>query len=97
MGASKSRTFVTGNIKFDYTLPDGLIKKAIQFKKEFALDREIWVAGSTHKGEEKIILRAHERILETFPAFSFFFFDVTSRHRIWQNVYQDRIWKFQTR
>ena len=67
MGASKSRTFVTGNIKFDYTLPDGLIKKAIQFKKEFALDREIWVAGSTHKGEEKIILRAHERILETFP------------------------------
>ncbi len=67
MGASESRTFVTGNIKFDYSIPDGLIKKAVQFKKEFALNRKIWVAGSTHNGEEKIILKAHERILETFP------------------------------
>ena len=28
MGASESRTFVTGNIKFDYLTPDGLVEKA---------------------------------------------------------------------
>ena len=67
MGASESRTFVTGNIKFDYSTPDGLIEKANMFKKEFALNRPIWVAGSTHKGEEKIILDAHKRILEAYP------------------------------
>ena len=67
VGASESRTFVTGNIKFDYTTPDGLVEKATKFKQEFALDKKIWVAGSTHKGEEKIILDAHKRIMEVYP------------------------------
>ena len=67
MGASESRTFVTGNIKFDYLTPDGLVEKAKKFKKEIALNRPIWVAGSTHNGEERIILDAHKRIMETYP------------------------------
>ena len=67
MGASESRTFVTGNIKFDYSTPDDLVEKAKKFKKEFALNRLIWVAGSTHNGEEKIILDAHKRIIESYP------------------------------
>ena len=67
MGASETRTFVTGNIKFDYLMPEGLVEKGKKFKKELALNRTIWVAGSTHSKEEKIILKAHERILETFP------------------------------
>ena len=67
MGASESRTFVTGNIKFDYTTPDGLVEKAKKFKEEFALNKQIWVAGSTHKGEEKIILDAHKRIIKAYP------------------------------
>ena len=67
MGASESRTFVTGNIKFDYTTPDGLVENAKKFKAEFALNKQIWVAGSTHKGEEKIILDAHKRIIKAYP------------------------------
>ncbi len=67
MGASEGRTFVTGNIKFDYSTPDGLVEEAKKFKKEFALNRPIWVAGSTHNGEEKIILDAHKRIMESYP------------------------------
>ena len=67
MGASETRTFVTGNIKFDYLMPEGLVEKGKKFKKELALNRTIWVAGSTHSKEEKIILKAHERILEIFP------------------------------
>ena len=67
MGASESRTFVTGNIKFDYTVPDDLVEKAKKFKQEFVLDKKIWVAGSTHKGEEKIILDAHKRIMKAYP------------------------------
>ena len=67
MGASETRTFVTGNIKFDYSIPEGFVEKAEKFKKELVSNRKIWVAGSTHKGEEKTILKAHERILEIFP------------------------------
>ena len=67
MGASETRTFVTGNIKFDYLMPEGLVEKGKKFKKELALNRTIWVAGSTHSKEEKTILKAHERILEIFP------------------------------
>jgi 3-deoxy-D-manno-octulosonic-acid transferase len=29
--------------------------------------RPIWVAGSTHEGEETIVLDAHRRVVEKFP------------------------------
>ena len=44
-----------------------LSKKQKKFKKEFALNKTIWVAGSTHRGEEKIILDAHRKIVEAYP------------------------------
>ena len=34
--------------------------------RQFA-NRPVWVAGSTHEGEEEIVLAAHERLRNTFP------------------------------
>jgi 3-deoxy-D-manno-octulosonic-acid transferase len=67
IGASAGRAHVTGNIKFDFELPAGIVEQGCDFKLHHAADRAIWVAASTHAGEEEIALAAHQRVLEKFP------------------------------
>ncbi|STV30010.1 3-deoxy-D-manno-octulosonic-acid transferase [Klebsiella pneumoniae] len=36
-------------------------------RRQWAPHRKVWIATSTHDGEEQIILQAHKKLLETFP------------------------------
>lgn len=56
IGANPQRTHVTGNIKFDFALPADLIAKGAALRRQHAGGRSVWVAGSTHAGEEEIVL-----------------------------------------
>jgi 3-deoxy-D-manno-octulosonic-acid transferase len=67
IGAAPERTHVTGNIKFDFQPPAGIEEEGRRWREAHAPGRPIWVAGSTHEGEEVIILDAHRRLLEKFP------------------------------
>ncbi len=67
MGSDEARTFVTGNIKFDYHIPENLTDRANLFKELLTSSRPIWVAGSTHSKEEEVILDAHRGILNHYP------------------------------
>ena len=67
IGATPSRTHVTGNIKFDFQRPQGIEEQGRRWREKHAPGRPIWVAGSTHEGEEAIVLDAHRRVLEQFP------------------------------
>ena len=67
IGAASERTHVTGNIKFDFQPPTGIEAQGRRWRDEQAPGRPIWVAGSTHEGEESIVLDAHRRVLERFP------------------------------
>jgi 3-deoxy-D-manno-octulosonic-acid transferase len=67
IGATSQRTHVTGNIKFDFQPPAGIEAQGRRWREEQAPGRPIWVAGSTHEGEEAIVLDAHRRVLERFP------------------------------
>src|SRR5688572_13065392 len=67
IGATTGRTHVTGNIKFDFQPPEGIEAQGLRWREEQAPGRPIWVAGSTHEGEEAIVLDAHRRVLERFP------------------------------
>ncbi len=64
LGANKENVMVTGSIKFDLELPVDLSQKAAQLRTLLGDDRFIWVAGSTHEGEEEIILAAHKKLCE---------------------------------
>lgn len=66
LGASDDQLSITGNIKFDLTIPDDLNEKVKTLKKSLS-DRPIWLAASTHKGEDEIILNAHKEILQKTP------------------------------
>jgi 3-deoxy-D-manno-octulosonic-acid transferase len=67
LGADPDRTHVTGNIKFDFSVPADLSERGRQLRDFYARGRPMWVAGSTHGGEEEIVLEAHRIVRSTHP------------------------------
>lgn len=67
LGAAPARTFVTGNIKFDVEIDESLAARGREFAAEYFPGRPVWIAASTHAGEEEIVLAAHRRLLESVP------------------------------
>lgn len=62
LGMPKEKITVTGNIKFDVSLPEDLLPKSKKLREELGFSRLIWIAASTHPTEEEIILAAHKKI-----------------------------------
>ena len=68
LGADPASTHVTGNIKFDFELPEGLAARGAQLRAHYAPGQPLWVAGSTHAGiEEQAVLEAQQRVREAHP------------------------------
>ncbi len=60
LGAMPGALRVIGNIKFDFELPGETREKGRALRERHAAGRPLWVAGSTHDGEEQAALEAHE-------------------------------------
>jgi 3-deoxy-D-manno-octulosonic-acid transferase len=68
LGASPQRTHVTGNLKFDFALPQDVTTKGRELREHYAAGRFVWVAGSTHgDGEEEAVLAAHRHVRQVHP------------------------------
>jgi 3-deoxy-D-manno-octulosonic-acid transferase len=67
LGAIKERVTITGNMKFDLELPASLASDSETLREQLGKDRFIWIAASTHEGEEDIILAAYKKIREKNP------------------------------
>lgn len=68
LGAEPGRAHVTGNIKFDQPLPvDGSDES---LRRSFGLNEneQLILAGSTHPGEEEILVSAYRQIARTYPS-----------------------------
>lgn len=66
LGVPRGQIEVTGSIKFDMTIPASVIEQVEVMRRNWA-DRPVWVAASTHEGEEEIMLAAHARLLRQLP------------------------------
>ena len=64
LGADAKKVQVLGSIKFDVTLPQGVIERGQQLRQQLGESRPVWIAASTHSGEDEQILSAHKKILE---------------------------------
>ncbi len=64
LGLAPHKAVVTGNIKFDLTLDDRLRAQAAALKAQLSQQgqRLVWIAASTHEGEDDIILDAFARL-----------------------------------
>lgn len=67
LGANPAHTHVTGNIKFDFELPHEVRHAGRALRELQARDRPVWIAASTHDGEESVLLAAHALIRERHP------------------------------
>ena len=68
IGADPRRVFVTGNMKFDVPIgrePDA-VSSTIRKKFGFPDDVLVWVSGSTHPGEEEVVLDVFEKLRPLF-------------------------------
>lgn len=64
LGASASSLETTGSVKFDIEIGDGSLPAAID---TFTQAHRVWIAGSTHEGEENVVLEAHDRLRQSLP------------------------------
>jgi 3-deoxy-D-manno-octulosonic-acid transferase len=59
IGATSGQTRAIGNVKFDLGLDAGIIEAGKILRAAYGAARPVWVAGSTHAGEEEQLLEAH--------------------------------------
>lgn len=69
LGLQPNQLQVTGSIKFDLTLDDTVQQHAQQLRTRWTADsnRAIWLAASTHQGEDEIVLTAFAMLKKTHP------------------------------
>ena len=67
LGIAPERLKLTGNIKYDLNLTDDLLANISALKTQWNTGRPIWIAASTHEGEDEIILKSHRTLLQRFP------------------------------
>jgi 3-deoxy-D-manno-octulosonic-acid transferase len=67
LGASAERTRVTGNLKADLVFPPGMTEAGCAFRSAHMGARPVWIAASTHAGEEEAAIDAHEAVTARLP------------------------------
>lgn len=67
IGAPFERVMTTGNVKFDIELPAGIEEAGKAIRNDWGDHRPVLVAGSTHPGEDEIVLEAFKTLIADFP------------------------------
>lgn len=67
LGVPGERLRVTGSAKFDLHLPGSLRERAEVMRRTWGSERPVWVAASTHDGEEELLLAAHRWVRAQWP------------------------------
>lgn len=67
LGLKKNQLCITGNLKFDITITQDLLRKIKFLRNTWIKNRLTWIASSTHPGEEILLLEVHKQLLKIFP------------------------------
>lgn len=66
LGADPLAVSVTGNLKFDQAVAEGIEAQAVAWRQRWGA-RPVWVAASTHEDEEVPLMLAHRALLSRQP------------------------------
>ncbi|MFN2335061.1 MAG: 3-deoxy-D-manno-octulosonic acid transferase [Wenzhouxiangellaceae bacterium] len=66
LGVDDHRIAVTGNLKYDFDALDPPIDELLAWQRRWS-GRPVWVAGSTHIGEEPLVGKAQRELLRRYP------------------------------
>lgn len=66
LGADPAQVAALGNLKFDIAAPprEAMLE---QFASHVPPGRPVWIAASTHEGEEEAVIALHRRLRQRFP------------------------------
>ena len=67
IGAAPERVHVVGNLKFEVSSDAAAALSGRGLRSSLGESRSIWIAGSTHAGEEEAALAAHARVRAAVP------------------------------
>ncbi|MDP1915913.1 MAG: glycosyltransferase N-terminal domain-containing protein [Myxococcales bacterium] len=69
LGATPDRVQVTGNTKFDALVPSSEAAEDQLLRTALGLNGagRVWIAGSTHEGEEELLLEVYKRLVVEVP------------------------------
>lgn len=67
LGADIKKVHAVGNLKYEIMLSPDLIEQAAAMRNLWDPQRPVWIAASTHEGEEQIVLNASRQIRSQFP------------------------------
>lgn len=68
LGFPKGGVEVTGSIKYDLLLPSDFQQQLAALKEKLTIgERPVWIAASTHEGEDAPLLAAHQQVLAQQP------------------------------
>jgi len=67
LGVGREQMQVTGSIKFDFRPDPQQGQQAQELRARWGSDRPVWIAASTHAGEDEQVLRAHRQVLDALP------------------------------
>lgn len=67
LGARPERLAHVGNLKYDIEMPNALVADGLAWRERAGARRPVWIAASTHEGEEQAVVDAHALVLQRFP------------------------------
>lgn len=66
LGIDQDKIHVTGSVKFDIEVAEGLEEQAGLIRQYIVDNRPVWIAASTHEGEDEQVLEVHARLKAHF-------------------------------
>ncbi|MEN8213316.1 MAG: lipid IV(A) 3-deoxy-D-manno-octulosonic acid transferase [Pseudomonadota bacterium] len=66
LGAAEADVHLCGSIKFDVRIPASVREQGALLKAACGAERPVWIAASTHAGEEEMVLRVHRQLTELY-------------------------------
>lgn len=67
LGANKACVSVCGNLKYDMVIPQDILQQGRQLREILGEKRAIWIAASTHPGEEELMLKVYAKLRYQIP------------------------------
>jgi 3-deoxy-D-manno-octulosonic-acid transferase len=67
LGAQSRQVTVTGNLKFEQRMAPNLRERAEALRREWGAGRPVWIAASTHDGEDEQVLDVFHQLLRALP------------------------------
>ncbi|WP_044366970.1 lipid IV(A) 3-deoxy-D-manno-octulosonic acid transferase [Vibrio fluvialis] len=67
LGVDPEKIQVTGSIKFDIEISPNVQQDGNKLRQYLGINRPVWIAASTHQGEDEQVLTAHKGIVAQYP------------------------------